>query len=297
MAEATDTAPGAAWPGEPVRRRRAVLVGVGRTVGAVRAYLLLVGMWTRAAAQYPWSLLMLSVSQLLITGLDFLAIALVFAHTRSLAGFTLPEVMFLYGTSATALAVADVVIGNIERLGRHIRTGTFDVMLLRPVGALVQLAAEEFSPRRFGKFGSALPVLAVALATVHTDWTPLRVLLVPVMVGCGAVIYAAVWVLATSVQFVSDEALELVNTLISGGGFLNQYPLALYGRRAVVALTFVVPLAFVNWQPALYVLDRPDPFGLPAALRFASPAVAAVVALLAALAWRTGVRHYRSTGS
>ena len=58
-----------------------------------------------------------------------------------------------------------------------------------------------------------------------------------------------------------------------------------------------MPLAFVNWYPALYLLDRPDPFGFPAWLQFASPLAAVLLGPSPLLAWRTGVRHYTSTGS
>ena len=47
----------------------------------------------------------------------------------------------------------------------------------------------------------------------------------------------------------------------------------------------------------LALLDRSDPLGAPALLGYASPAVAVVAAGAAGLMWRTGVRHYRSTGS
>ena len=271
--------------------------GRTRITGSVREYLLLVGMWTRVSFQYPASLAILTLSQFLLTVLDFAAIAIVFAHTRSLAGFSLPEVMFLYGTSATAFALADLVVGNVERVGRHVRLGTFDVMLVRPASALAQVAAEDFSPRRLGRFFSAMPVMVVAVVLLPVDWTPTRVLLLPVMVGAGAAIFAAIWVLCSAFQLAVGEQVELLNTFIYGGGFLVQYPLSLYGRDALQLLTWVFPLAFVNWQPALYVLGRPDPLGLPAAFRFASPVVAAILAILAAFAWRAGVRHYRSTGS
>ncbi len=59
----------------------------------------------------------------------------------------------------------------------------------------------------------------------------------------------------------------------------------------------MVPLAFVNWYPVLYVLGESDPFGLPDWVRLASPVVALVMAVLAAWAWRAGLRRYRSTGS
>jgi ABC-2 type transport system permease protein len=61
--------------------------------------------------------------------------------------------------------------------------------------------------------------------------------------------------------------------------------------------TLVIPLGFVNWMPTLHILGKPDPLGLPEFVQFASPVAALVVALVAGIAWRAGIRSYRSTGS
>jgi ABC-2 type transport system permease protein len=53
----------------------------------------------------------------------------------------------------------------------------------------------------------------------------------------------------------------------------------------------------VAYQPALALLGRADPLGLPAWAGFVSPLVALVAAGAAAVGWRAGIRHYRSTGS
>jgi ABC-2 type transport system permease protein len=263
----------------------------------VRAYLALCGMWARAAWQYPASLVLLSVGQVAVTGLEFVAVLIVFGHTTALAGFTLPEMAFLYGTACTSFTVVEGAIGVVDFLGQRIRTGTFDVMLIRPVPALVQLAAEGFNPRRFAAVLQAVAVLCYGLSTVDTRWTAGRVAMVPVMLLCGMGIFAAVFVLGAAFQFVANDAVEMQAAFTHGGRFLTQYPMSIYGREVVRALTFVLPMAFINWQPALYVLDRPDPTGLPPQLRFAAPAVAAVLLALAGLAWRAGLRRYRSTGS
>ncbi|MQA86487.1 MAG: transporter [Streptosporangiales bacterium] len=254
-------------------------------------------MWSRAAWAYRTSFVLLTVATAVVTGLDIVAILLIFAHTPRLADFTLPEVMFLYGTSSTAFYLADSILGTVDRLGGHVKAGTFDVMLLRPARALVQVAADQFTPRRLGKVAQAVTVLVVSLSLLDVPWTPSRALLVPLMVAAGAVIYGAIWVSGAAFQFVATDASEALNAFTFGGNFLTQYPLVIYGREWLWALTWIVPLAFVNWQPALYVLGRPDPLGLPLAFRFVSPAVALALAVVAALAWRAGVRHYRSTGS
>src|SRR5262245_5549254 len=96
-------------------------------------------------------MIMLVGTQILTTSLDLAAILVMFAHTPRLGGFALPEVMFLYGTSGLAVSVADVLLGSAERLGEHIRKGTLDALLVRPVSPLVQIATEDFTVRRLGK--------------------------------------------------------------------------------------------------------------------------------------------------
>jgi ABC-2 type transport system permease protein len=266
-------------------------------VESVRVYLLLAGTWIRAAAQYPVSLLLLVGTQIVVTSLDLAAILIIFAHTSRLGGFSLPEVMFLYGTAGISFSVADILLGSAERLGEHIRQGTLDALLLRPVSPLLQLATEDFSPRRLGKLVPTVTVLLLSLPRLHVRWTAGRAATIPLMIVGGAWIFAALWVLSATWQFAVVDGRQATNSITYGGGYLTQYPLSIFGRDALRCATWVIPLAFVNWQPALYVLGRADPLGLPMFFRFAAPLVAAVLSVLAALAWRTGLRRYRSTGS
>ena len=89
----------------------------------------------------------------------------------------------------------------------------------------------------------------------------------------------------------------LLDAVYYGGNTITQYPMTIYPRHVVTGLTYLLPLAFVNWYPALFVLDKPDPHGFPEWLRFASPLAAVVLSAVAAFVWRRGVRHYASTGS
>jgi ABC-2 type transport system permease protein len=263
----------------------------------VRLYGLLAWTWMRAAAQYPVSMVLLALATGVVTALDLAAIALIFTRTPRIADFTATEVMFLYGTSGLSFALADILLGTAERLGQHVRQGTLDAILVRPVSPLIQIATEDFSPRRLGKLIPTGAVLLVVLPRLEVSWTPVRALLVPIMIVTGVAIFGALWVLSGAVQFVVIDGHQASKAITYGGGFLTQYPLSIFGRDAVRALTFIIPLAFVNWQPVLYVLDRPDPLGLPTMFRFASPVVAVLLCAVAALAWRAGLRRYRSTGS
>ncbi|MFJ8165050.1 ABC transporter permease [Streptomyces sp. NPDC096136] len=269
----------------------------GRLRDGLRGYGLIVGMWIRSTMTYRMSFLLATVGNAAITVLDFVAIAVMFSHVEALGGFTLPEIALLYGACSASLGLADLLLGNTDRVGARIRDGSLDTMLVRPVPLLAQVAADRFALRRLGRIVQGLAVLGWAISVLDVHWTPGKVLLVPVMVVAGAGIFGAVLVAGAAFQFVAGDAAEVQNSFTYGGCTMLQYPPTVFAKDLLRGVTFVVPLAFVNWLPALYVLGRPDPLGLPGWVAYLSPLVAFAVFLPASLAWRAGVRSYRSTGS
>ncbi|MFJ6939432.1 ABC transporter permease [Streptomyces sp. NPDC101132] len=266
-------------------------------VEAVRGYGLIVGMWVRSTLAYRASFLLAVVAGFLTSGLDFVAIYIMFRHVDGLGGFSLPEIALLYGATTVSLGLADLVLGNSDRVGALIRTGALDTMLVRPVPVFAQVAADRFALRRVGRISQGAVVLVWGLAAAGVDWTAARVVLVPVMLLAGGGIFAAVFVLGAAFQFVAGDAAEVQNSFTYGGTTMLQYPPTVFAREVVRGVTYVVPLAFVNWVPALYLLGRPDPLGLPDWAAFVSPLVALAAFVPAAFAWRAGLRAYRSTGS
>ena len=105
--------------------------------------------------------------------MELLAILVIFTQVTSLGGFSAGEVVLIYGLAATAFGLADLAVGQVEALPDYIRTGEFDVILLRPLGALAQLLSADVQLRRVGRVAVGLVTLAWALRDV--EWTPLRV--------------------------------------------------------------------------------------------------------------------------
>ncbi|MFD3325726.1 ABC transporter permease [Streptomyces sp. NPDC058701] len=289
MAEAVLARSRTEWGPELPRRNRAV--------EGVRGYGLIVAMWIRSTMTYRTSFFLSTFGNAAITLLDFVAIAIMFSHVDVLGGFTLPEVALLYGSCSASLGLADLLLGNTDRIGSRIRDGSLDTMLVRPVPVLAQVAADRFALRRLGRMAQGLGLLAWAVSALDLEWTVGKVLLVPVMITAGAAIFGAVMVAGAAFQFLAGDAAEVQNSFTYGGCTMLQYPPTVFGKDLLRGVTFIVPLAFVNWLPALYLLGRPDPLGLPQWAAFVSPLVAFAVFLPASLAWRAGVRSYRSTGS
>ncbi|MFJ6406539.1 ABC transporter permease [Streptomyces hydrogenans] len=266
---------------------------------ALRAYRMIAALWIRSTMTYRASFALTLVSSFCVTFFDFVVILLMFGQVRGLGGFSFAEVAFLYGTTGTAFGIADLTLGSLQRMGRRIRDGSLDVFLLRPAPLLAQVAADTFALRRLGRVLQGLMVLVWSLVLLRDEvaWTWGRALMVPWTVVCGAVIFMAVMVIGASALFWLQDASEVTNSFTYGGNTLLQYPPTVFAQDLVKGVVFVVPLAFVNWLPALYVLGRPAPPGVPSWAAFASPLVALACCGVAGLAWRAGVRSYRSTGS
>jgi ABC-2 type transport system permease protein len=251
----------------------------------------------RSDWQYRASFVLLVVTQVLVAGLDLAVIAVLFGRVDALAGWSALEVGLLYGLGGVAFALADLFVSQVEYVGRHIKAGTFDRFLLRPTSPLLQLSAGEFALRRAGRLVQPGVVLVIALAGAGIDWTAVRVLLVPVALASGTAVFGAVWVLTSAVAFWTTDTQEFGSAFTYGGNHLTQYPIDVLGpwlRRLVI---FVVPLAFVAYFPAAYLLGKAEPLGAPPETAMLAPLTALVMVLGARVVWLAAMRHYRSTGS
>jgi len=259
-------------------------------------YRRLVAARVRAQLQYRTSFALETLGMFLVSFLDFAAILIIFTNVPQLGGWSVQEVALLYGLSSLAFAFTDLAVGHLDLLGRLVRDGTFDLLLIRPRGTLFQIVTADFQIRRLGKALQALVVLAYALGALQVAWTPVRALVLVLAIPSGAVIFASVWIAAISIVFWTVEGNEAPNAVTYGGQYLSEFPINIYDRWLRRLLAYAVPMAFVAYFPALYILDKPDPLGLPPWLQLSSPLVAVAAAIVAGLVWRTAVRHYQSAG-
>jgi ABC-2 type transport system permease protein len=269
---------------------------MGRSIEVAGIYGRLVAARVRADWQYPTSTILFTLGQFLAAVMDFAAILVLFSRVPALAGWSLYQVLFLYGTAGLSFGLGDLFVSPVEMAATHIKAGSFDQFLLRPVGPLLQLTCEEFAMRRAGKLIQPAATLGIALARLPVVWSDAKVAELVVTIASGTAILSGLWIMTSSLAFWTVETQEVANAFTYGGSFATQYPLDVLGAWLRRLLLFV-PLAFINYLPATWLLGRPDALGLPGWARFTSPAVGATTLLAAALIWRSAIRHYRSTGS
>ncbi|TWP45981.1 ABC transporter permease [Lentzea tibetensis] len=264
---------------------------------AERIYPALVAARLRGQASYRLSFALDLVAQVIAQSLELVVILVLFSRVDALGGFSVREVLVMYAIAGVAFGFADLTAGQLDDLPNYVRSGTFDAILLRPLGSLPQLMVSDIRLRRLGRVLAALVVYGYALATAGVHWTPWTVLLAVTAPLVGAVIFGAIWVVAATVSFWLVDSRELANSVTYGGSAFTSYPITVFSGWLRRLFAFVVPGAFVAYYPSLALLGRPDPLGAPGWVSWISPLVAVASAAVAGVLWRFAVRHYRGTGS
>ena len=264
---------------------------------SVHLYLHYVSVSIRSQMQYRVSFVFQTIGQFLVCGIDFVAIWALFDRFGSLKGWRLPEVALFYGMVHIAFALTDAASKGFDLFPHMVKRGEFDRLLLRPRSTAFQLAAHTLELRRIGRFSQGLAVLIYALCALGIDFTAAKVALMLFAIAGAFCMFYGLLVLQATAAFWTTEALEIMNTVTYGGTETGSYPLTIYRDWFRRFFTFVVPLACVNYYPALVILGRAERGSFAATFGWYSPAVGLGFLLVSLRLWKLGVRHYRSTGS
>ena len=262
-------------------------------------YRRLISVRIRSQLQYRLSFLLETVATALGTLTTFLSLALVLQKFNNIAGWTLGEVAFLYGMADTAFGVMDMVFSGFDpqNFGNQVRLGSFDQLLLRPVPITLQVLGSEFILRRIGRIFEGSLVLAISFQLTDIHWTTAKLLYLPLVFISLVCFFGGLFIIGATITFWTVESIEFINIFTYGGTEMMSYPMHIYQDWMRQFFTFIIPAIFLNYYPALYFLDKPDPFHLPAFAPFLSPLAGAGVLVAGLLFWQYGIRHYTSTGT
>lgn len=264
----------------------------------VALYFRLIAARIKAQMQYKVSFWFELFSFALLTGIEFLPIALLLARFPSILGWQIAEIALLYGLTSIAFGLAEMIGRGFDApFELMMQRGTFDGVMIRPLGSFFQILASEFQLRRLGRVLQGLFALAYAFSNLAIVWSGTKLLLLPLTLVAGTTIYMGLFVMSATLCFWTVKMPEVVNIFTFGGDYLVSYPLGIYNRLVRTIFLAIIPVAFVNYPTALFLLGRSDPYGLSPRLAWAAPLVAAIFFSVALLIWRFGVSKYQSTGT
>lgn len=265
----------------------------------VKMYFRLISVQIRSQLQYRISFFFELIATGLITSLEFGSLALVFHRFGDIKGWTLGEVAFLYGLVELSFGIMDMFFSGFDPgdFGEQVRRGTFDQILLRPLNPTLQVLGSKFVIRRFGKIAMGILIFTLSLTMNEINWTQGKILYLPIVVFSMICFFGGLFIIGSTITFWTVESIEVINIFTYGGSYLISHPMHIYQDWIRRFFTYILPAIFLNYYPALYFLEKPDPLNFPAYAPFLSPIAGIFVLLTALRFWRFGIRHYKSTGT
>ena len=260
----------------------------------MKLYFKFVSLLVKSQVQYKASFIMTVVTQFIQPFALFAGIYLLFERFGNIKGWTLYEVFMCYAVIAVSFSVAECFARGFDRFPDMIRTASFDRVLLRPRGTVLQVLGSGFDIKRVGYFIQGVAVFVIAVLSADVSWDAARIVMLVNMVLGGCVIFTGVYMLKAAAAFWTVEALEVANIFTHGMKEHASYPLNIYPKWITVILTFIVPFGTINYLPLEYLFGKISGNGWFYAC---VPLMGSLFIVPVILVWKVGVSKYSSAGS
>ncbi|MDM7935941.1 MAG: ABC-2 family transporter protein [Cyanobium sp. CZS 48M] len=251
--------------------------------------------WSSSLAmelEYPLNALIELLSVLGNLAGSVVVLALFYGRGHGLGGWSWDEALVVLGIYTLLDGFTSTLLQpNLGAIVNHVRTGSLDFVLLKPIDSQFWLSARSFSP--WGLPGVLAGLALIGLATRWAGASPA----LPTLLGagllllCSALILYSLWFVlaATSIWFVKVwNATEVLrSTLVAG-----RFPVSAYPPALRTLFTLVLPVAFLTTVPAEAILGRATPPWVLASLGMALLSLTLSRAL-----WRHALRYYTSASS
>jgi ABC-2 type transport system permease protein len=261
----------------------------------VGRYLYLLRIQLRAAAllalQYRLDFVLDAVMGVFWTGSALVPLLVLFSQRKNVAGWTWPEALLVVGWFTLLKGFLDGAIqpalGNVVE---HIRKGTLDFLLIKPVDAQFLVSTSRFELWKATDVLGGTLLLAYALHRLGQAPTMRGVAMAAFLFGAALLILYSIWILVVALAFYVVKV-DNLSFLFSSIYDAARWPSTVFRGVLSFVFTFVIPLAVMTTFPALALLGKLEVWRWASALAGAS-----AFAFLARRVWVRAIGKYTSAG-
>ncbi len=265
----------------------AAVLGGRRVIRYLRMFRMFALSELQFELEYRLNFIFVLLEMVLVVGTSVGAVLIMFAHTTNLNGWTQPQMLVLIGVFYLVQGGNALLFEpSFQRLMEHVRLGTLDYHLLKPVNTQFIVSVRHMRVVRIPDVLLGFIVMGVGLAQLGARVGPLDALLFALALLCGlALVYSLLLVLVTlSFWFVRVENLLTIFWAFTDAG---RFPLDVYPGWLRFTLSTVVPIGIAVTAPSQAIASKIGP------VEVALLAAGTVVAFTVASAfWRLGLRNY-----
>ena len=222
----------------------------------------------------------------------FVSFWIMFRNFPSVSGYSYHEMLFLYGFSLISITPTQCMLDNNWNLRQQVYSGDFIKYCFRPINLFFYYESEIFDIKGLGQLAFGTATLVYSWAKLGLPLTPLSVINVMISLVGASLIMAALQTAGAASCFWIENSFYVLDLSFRFKDFAK-YPVTIFSPIFRFIFTFVIPIAFIAFYPALVVLRPAD---VPLLSRL-SPVIGGVFFFLSYKLWMYGASRYNGTGS
>ena len=242
--------------------------------------------------QYKASFILSFISQLFVFFTYYFTIIALFGKFSNVNGFTVYDVLLTFSIIQFGFSMNEAFARGIDNFDVLIIQGEYDRLLLRPKNVLLQILGYDIDFTKLSKVLQSIIILVISILKVDVIWSFDKIVTLVLMLISSCLIFFGIFLLAAAYCFITLEGLESRNIITNGGKHMAQYPIGIFSKGFRFFFTFIIPYAFVNYYPLLYLLGRSDN-----TLLMFSPLLVLLFLIPCFITFKVLSRKYTSAGS
>ncbi len=268
------------------------------TVSELSIYIKLIITAIRAKMEYRFTFLFMFVALSVYYLGQIGVVIVVLSKFHTIDGWTVGEIAFLYGLMVFSQGITTLLFASLNEFETLMISGEFDRLLVRPLSPLGQILANKFEISALAHFFIGVTALYYGSVHANVEWSITKALFLPVVLIGAVLIQGGIRLIVASVAFWTVRNRALVHTVVYSSKEMILYPVSIYQWWMQVFLTLLFPLAFINFYPSHYFLNRsPDGLLFHPAIQYMTPVVGVILFTGSYILWKIGVSKYQSVGN
>ena len=246
--------------------------------------------------EYRASFLIFLFTLLTFYAAQISTIGIVITRFKTIGGWSMGEMAFLYSLLILSQGIVTFIFSGILDFSNYVRDGTFDRFLVRPLSPLSQVILGGFEITGFAHIILGFLTFYMANSLIEVHWNSLNALVFLTVVVGGALILGSIRIIIAGIAFYAVNTNSLVHLFVFSSREFLLYPLNIYSGGLKFLLTFIVPLAFINFYPAHYFLNKSGENLFHPMFVFGTFPIGIFMMIFALWFWRKGQDAYESAG-
>ena len=215
-----------------------------------------------------------------------------FQNTNDIAGWRFEQALIIQGIYTVLNGISNTWFNpNLTEIVKHIREGTLDFVLLKPVDSQFFISLKKLAPSGFLEIILGFTLLIYCIKLNQINLNLVFICLSTITLFCSIAILYSLWFLisTTTIWFVKTwNATEVLRSFL----YIGRFPLSSFSFSLRIFFSIFIPIAFITTIPSEVFLGISQLWKI-----FLELFIAAIFILVSRRFWLFALKFYTSASS